>query len=152
MDVLPGPYPLSNNSQGKMASINPSSTLVKRYESQQHSVIVLHRFVLFSGGFPFWSLHNRYGGFHMSQNTTTDRIVRPAEAVTITGRSLASIWRDEQAGTFPPRIRIGQNAVGYRLSALQDWLDSREIITTDNVKSVAPGARRGRKPSASREA
>jgi prophage regulatory protein len=74
-----------------------------------------------------------------------DRIVRPAEAVIITGRSLASIWRDEQAGTFPLKIRIGQNAVGYRLSSLIDWLDSRETVTADNIKPVAPGAKRGRK-------
>jgi predicted DNA-binding transcriptional regulator AlpA len=78
-------------------------------------------------------------------NIMTDRIVRPAEASAITGRSLASIWRDEQKGRFPQRIRIGENAVGYRLSALQAWLDSRETITADTVKQVAPGAKRGRK-------
>jgi prophage regulatory protein len=75
-----------------------------------------------------------------------DRVVRPAEAVTITGRSLASIWRDEHAGKFPKRIRLGENAVGYRLSELQAWLDSLEVISSDNVKAVAPGAKRGRKP------
>ncbi len=75
-----------------------------------------------------------------------DRIIRPAEAVTITGRSLASIWRDEQAGTFPRKIRIGSNSVAYRLSELQAWIDSRETITTENAKQVAPGAKRGRKP------
>lgn len=77
-----------------------------------------------------------------------DRIVRPAEAVTITGRSLASIWRDERAGNFPPKVRIGQNAVGYRLSQLQEWLDTRETVNADNVVPVAPGCTtRGRKPS-----
>ena len=78
--------------------------------------------------------------------TTADRIVRPAEQVLITGRSLASIWRDQQAGTYPPNVRIGQNAVGVRLSALMKWLDSRETITADNVVPVAPGSKRGRKP------
>lgn len=77
-----------------------------------------------------------------------DRIVRPAEAAIITGRSLASIWRDEKAGLFPPRIRIGQNSVGYRLSSLQLWLDSRETVTAENVIPVAPGSKRGRKPKA----
>lgn len=77
----------------------------------------------------------------------TDRIVRPAEASAITGRSLASIWRDEKAGTFPRRIRIGTNAVGYRLSSLQEWLDSRETVTAENSRPVAPGCKtRGRKP------
>ncbi|MDD2367534.1 MAG: AlpA family phage regulatory protein [Desulfuromonadaceae bacterium] len=71
--------------------------------------------------------------------TFQDRIVRPAEQVLITGRSLASIWRDQQAGNYPPSIRIGENAVGVRLSALMAWLDSREIITPENTKPVAPG-------------
>lgn len=84
--------------------------------------------------------------------STPDRIVRPAEAVTITGRSLASLWRDEQAGTFPPKIRLGQNSVGYRLSAIMAWMDSRETITADNVNPICMGARRGRKPAAVREA
>ena len=75
--------------------------------------------------------------------TTADRIVRPPEAALITGRSLATIWRDEQAGTFPQKIRIGSNSVGYRLSSLMDWLDSREIVTGGKPPS-APG----RKPSA----
>lgn len=83
----------------------------------------------------------------------TDRIVRPAEAVTITGRSLATLWRDEKAGRFPKRIRLGENAVGYRLSDLQAWIDSCEIVTSENVKQVAPGSKRGRKPcKAAREA
>ncbi len=76
----------------------------------------------------------------------TDRIIRPKEAVTITGRSLASIWRDEKAGTFPQKIRIGSNSCGYRLSDIQAWINSLETVTSENVKPVAPGARRGRKP------
>lgn len=80
-----------------------------------------------------------------------DRIVRPAEVVEITGRSLASIWRDEQAGTFPAKVRIGQNAVGYKLSSIMKWVDSRETITAENVKPVAPGAKRGRPRKTSAE-
>jgi len=80
-----------------------------------------------------------------------DRIIRPNEAVVITGRSLASIWRDEQAGTFPSRIRLGANSVGYKLSALMAWMDSRETITNENVSPVCVGGRRGRKPAAKAE-
>lgn len=80
-------------------------------------------------------------------NSIPDRIVRPKEVSSMTGRSLASIWRDEKAGSFPSRIRIGQNSVGYRLSDIQDWLASREIVTVENVRPVAPGSRRGRKPA-----
>lgn len=80
-------------------------------------------------------------------SVTPDRIVRPAEQVIITGRSLASIWRDQQAGTYPPNVRIGQKAVGVRLSALMAWLDSRETVTAENVAPVAPGTAKGRKKS-----
>lgn len=79
--------------------------------------------------------------------STPDRIVRPAEAVIITGRSLASLWRDEQAGTFPAKIRLGQNSVGYKLSSIIAWMNSRETITADNAVPICVGARRGRKPS-----
>lgn len=82
-----------------------------------------------------------------TERCMTDRIVRPAEAVNITGRSLASIWRDEQAGAFPRKIRIGQNSVGYRLSELQTWMDNLATVTAANVVPVAPGSAKGRKPS-----
>jgi len=81
----------------------------------------------------------------------TDRVVRPAEAVTITGRSLASIWRDEQAGTFPQKIRIGQHAVGYLHSSIMAWLESRETVTSGNTIIVCPGSARGRKSSSVKE-
>jgi prophage regulatory protein len=80
----------------------------------------------------------------MKRTEMFDRIVRPSETTVITGRSLASIWRDEKAGRFPQRVKIGQNAVGYRLSELMNGLDSRETVTTENVVPVAPGVKRGR--------
>lgn len=76
-----------------------------------------------------------------------DRIVRPHEVSVITGRSLASMWRDEKAGKFPPKIRIGANSVGYRLSDVRAWMDGLEVITSDNVKPCVPSSvKRGRKP------
>lgn len=83
----------------------------------------------------------------MSNTAIQERIVRPAEQVLITGRSLASIWRDQQAGTYPPNVRIGQNAVGVKLSTLMAWMNSRETVTAETVKPVAPGSKRGRKPA-----
>jgi len=79
-----------------------------------------------------------------------DRIVRPKETSIITGRSLASIWRDEQEGKFVPKIRIGQNSVGYRLSAIMEWLESREVVTAENVIPICLGAARGRRRSVNR--
>lgn len=77
--------------------------------------------------------------------TTADRIVRPAEQVLITGRCLASLWRDQRAGTYPQNVRIGRNAVGVLLSQLIAWMASR-VSVADAPRAVAHGAKRGRKP------
>lgn len=76
-----------------------------------------------------------------------DRIVKPKEASAITGRSLASMWRDEKAGRFPRRRKIGLKAVGYLLTELVTWIEAREVVTPATVQPVAtpkPGKRRGR--------
>jgi predicted DNA-binding transcriptional regulator AlpA len=75
--------------------------------------------------------------------TTVDRIVRPAEAVLITGRSLASIWRDCKDGRLT-KIKTGANSVGFRLSHLLAFLDACPVVTSENAIPVAIGAKRGR--------
>lgn len=80
-----------------------------------------------------------------------DRIIREAERYLITQRSPAQWWRDERDGNAPRRIRLGANAVGWRLSQLTAWLDSREVITPENTRPVAPGAKRGRKKGGANE-
>lgn len=76
-----------------------------------------------------------------------DRLVTIKEAVRISGRSESSLWRDEQEGRFPKRVYNGPRSVRYRLSEINSWMDSLETVTTDNVKAVAPGVDRGRKPN-----
>lgn len=78
----------------------------------------------------------------------TDRIVRPAEVSTISGKSPATIWRDQKAGKFPPYVKIGEHSNGMRLSVLMDWINSCDTVSTENTRQVAPGCKRGRKPSA----
>lgn len=58
-----------------------------------------------------------------------DRIVREKERRHITGRSPASWWRDEKTGRAPKRIKIGPNAVGWRLSELLAWIKSLDSAT-----------------------
>ncbi len=53
------------------------------------------------------------------------RILRRNEVKRRTGRSDASIWRDEQAGRFPRRVRIGPNAVGWLEEEIESWLRER---------------------------
>lgn len=57
---------------------------------------------------------------------TEDRIIKAAEVERITGRCRVSIWRDEKAGTFPRRLKTGQKSVGWRLSEVMQWLNTRQ--------------------------
>ena len=46
------------------------------------------------------------------------QILRPSEAVKLTGRSKPSLYRDIQAGRLPPWLRLGPGAVGQHLGVL----------------------------------
>ena len=56
-----------------------------------------------------------------------DRIVRIHEAVEMIGVSKATIYRWTREGKFPPSIRLGANSIGWRLSAVERWIESREL-------------------------
>jgi prophage regulatory protein len=36
------------------------------------------------------------------------------------------IWRLEQAGRFPKRIKLGERRVGWDLDEVLDWIDARK--------------------------
>lgn len=60
--------------------------------------------------------------------TSQDRIMRTKEVIAVTGRSRSSIHRDEKAGAFPKRRKIGQHAIGWLESEINGWMKSRETI------------------------
>lgn len=62
-----------------------------------------------------------------------NRIIRIGEVEQLTGRSRTSIWRDEKAGTFPRRVRIGIKAVGWHLSSVLEWVQTREAVYAPHV-------------------
>lgn len=53
------------------------------------------------------------------------RIIRKPEVIKITGKSGVTIWRDEKAGRFPKRVRIGSNSMGWFEDEILEWLESR---------------------------
>lgn len=55
-----------------------------------------------------------------------DRFVREPECKLITGLSRTTRWRLERQGKFPTRRNLSENAVGWRLSAIEQWLAERE--------------------------
>ena len=46
------------------------------------------------------------------------RIIRPAEATHITGRSKTSLWRDVKAGRLEAPLKLGPRSIGWRLRTL----------------------------------
>lgn len=59
-----------------------------------------------------------------------DPILRLREVSHLLGRSISSIHRDRKAGVFAPHVQLGPNCVGWRLSALNAWIEARECVAT----------------------
>ncbi len=72
------------------------------------------------------------------------QIVRLQQVIEITGGlSASTIYRMERAGTFPARLQLGPNSVGWRLSEVSEWVESRLAVS---AKATAPQTgKRGRK-------
>lgn len=66
---------------------------------------------------------------HMgSSDLMHHRIVRRAEVLEVTGLSRATLYRLISDGRFPAPVKLAVNAVGWRESAIREWLESREVV------------------------
>ena len=54
------------------------------------------------------------------------RIVRMDEVSKLTGLARATIYKKVKDGSFPPPIRLGARAVGWRMSDIVTWLEAPE--------------------------
>jgi predicted DNA-binding transcriptional regulator AlpA len=52
-------------------------------------------------------------------------ILRTSDVTRLTGLSRTTLWRLERQGTFPRRIRLGLNSVGWREEEVQNWVETR---------------------------
>ena len=52
-------------------------------------------------------------------------VLRIHELLQTTGLSRTTVWRLEQQGRFPLRIRLGQKSVGWREDEVLEWIASR---------------------------
>lgn len=55
---------------------------------------------------------------------TQDRILRLNAVLDRTGLSRATLYRKVQAGTFPRQVRIATRCMGWRESAINNWLSN----------------------------
>ena len=53
------------------------------------------------------------------------RILRLPAVMARTGYSAMTLWRKERDGTFPRRVKLGPNSVGWIESEIERWIESR---------------------------
>ncbi len=57
--------------------------------------------------------------------SSSERIIRCKDVIEKTGLSRSTIWRMEKEKTFPARISLGKGSVGWRLSEVETWINTR---------------------------
>ena len=58
-----------------------------------------------------------------------DRILRRPEVEAQVGLSCSTLYAMMTEGTFPKPIKIGKQAVGWRQSAIAEWLEHRTNLS-----------------------
>ena len=61
---------------------------------------------------------------HLHQNEP-DRLLKLSEVRAIVPYSPASIYRKVSEGEFPAPLKLGKNRSAWRLSDIQQWIDTR---------------------------
>ncbi len=61
-----------------------------------------------------------------ASGSQTNKILSPRLVSAEIGLSTATIWRMRRAGMFPDPIQLSPGRVGYRATAIQQWLQERE--------------------------
>lgn len=72
------------------------------------------------------------GGVRLMNTPSPDRFVRLPDVLKRTGLSRATLYRKVQAGTFPRQVRIATRCVGWRQSAIDQWLANPMFYTVDD--------------------
>ena len=62
----------------------------------------------------------------MASNYKNDRIILAPERRRLVPYSDIQIWRLEQQGRFPRRIKLGPNRVGWSEQEILDWIEARK--------------------------
>ena len=60
------------------------------------------------------------------ETNENDRIILAPERRQLVPYSDMHIWRKEQAGTFPKRIKLGPHRVGWSLHEILEWIEARK--------------------------
>lgn len=55
-------------------------------------------------------------------------VIRFKELKDAVGLSRSTVWRMERAGTFPARVQLSRNSVGWYKADVDAWLRSRAMV------------------------
>ena len=69
-------------------------------------------------------------------DATPDRILRLNKVLDLTGLSRSTLYRKVDGGTFPGQIKIAARCVGWRESAINDWMRNPIFYSVDDRKSA----------------
>jgi len=61
------------------------------------------------------------------------KIIKKKQLMAITSLSYTTIWRLENAGKFPRRIKLSPNRVGWFEHEILEWIDSRSRIENNSA-------------------
>ena len=60
-----------------------------------------------------------------NEKVVQDRIINKRERSELTNISETTWWRMDKAGLVPRRVQLTPGRVGYRLSEILDWMNTR---------------------------
>ncbi len=67
----------------------------------------------------------------MLTDEASDRILRLNAVLDRTGLSRATMYRKIENGTFPPQIKIAARCIGWRESAIKEWLRNPVLYSAE---------------------
>lgn len=67
-----------------------------------------------------------------------EQIIRRPEALRMVGISKSVLYRLIAEGSFPRPVRLSKNSVGWKLSAIQEWIASRPEVEAIGRTTTEP--------------
>lgn len=62
-----------------------------------------------------------------------DRLISQNELLIMIPFSKMTIWRYENEGRFPKRIKLGPNRIAWSLQEVVDWIEEKKNARTTNT-------------------
>lgn len=69
-------------------------------------------------------------------SSSIDPVLPLTKVQELVGYSASHIYRMVAAGTFPDRVRLGPARVGWRTSAIAEWINSRPLASTVSASGM----------------